>query len=137
MQQQVKTFMREVKELDLPRHPGIPSKLIRELCIALIQEETEETIDAIRLADGALVDDLSILVEIADGLADSIYVLLYTANAFGIFLEPIFNEVQRSNMTKKGGAKRADGKQLKPALYEPPNIRRIILEQFGATNTET
>lgn len=121
-QHQVATFMREVKGLDLPSKPIVPAPLIKELCIALIVEEYGELVKAI------VADDI---VEIADGIADLLYVTLYTANAYGLKMEPIFMEVQRSNMSKKGGPKREDGKQLKGASYSPPDLASIIRAQKG------
>lgn len=121
-QHQVATFMREVKGLDLPTRPTHPPLLTLDLCKALMTEELGELTTA-------MYDDN--MVEIADGIADLIYVALYTANVYGLKMEPIFTEVQRSNMTKKGGAKRPDGKQLKPDTYEPPNLRAIIEAQQG------
>lgn len=69
------------------------------------------------------------LVEIADALADSIYVLLGTAVTYGIDLAPIFAEVHRTNMAKDGGATRADGKILKPEGWQPPDIAGLIEKQ--------
>ena len=43
-------------------------------------------------------------------------------------LAEVFDEIHRSNMTKVGGEKRADGKILKPEGYEPPNLEPILRE---------
>lgn len=123
-QQDVAQFMIEVKELDLPRQPVDAAQqppLIRNLCKSLMYEELNELEVAINQGD---------LVSIADGIADLIYVALYTANAYGLWMEPIFAEVQRSNMTKKGGPMRPDGKQLKPPGYEPPDLKTIVEGQM-------
>lgn len=69
------------------------------------------------------------LIEIADGCADLIYVVIGTAIEYGIPLPEIWNAVQESNMQKVGGAKRADGKILKPDGWKPPTDKiRAILE---------
>ena len=83
----------------------------------LITEEISETF-------GALATDN--LIEIADGIADSIYVLLGTAIEYGIDLDPVFKEVHRSNMEKTPGKERADGKILKPEGWIPPRIKEIL-----------
>lgn len=121
-QHQVATFMRDVKGLDLPAKPTYPSPLVVKLCKALMTEELGELTTAM---------DNDNLVEVADGIADLIYVALYTANAYGLKMEPIFSEVQRSNMTKKGGPIRSDGKQLKPETYSPPDIASLVRAQRG------
>lgn len=67
------------------------SDSVRAQRIGLILEEACETAFAIHDADE---------IETADGLADLVYVVLGTAVAFSIPLEPVFAEVHRSNMTK-------------------------------------
>ena len=78
------------------------------------------------------------LVDIADDIADVIYVLCGLANCLGIPIHKVFAEVHASNMKKvvtKIGAdgkpystveRRPDGKILKPASWNPPSIRTII-----------
>jgi predicted HAD superfamily Cof-like phosphohydrolase len=74
-------------------NPGIPSERRCNLRIALIQEELDELKAAVEKKD---------LVEIADALCDIQYVLSGAVLEFGLgekFTE-LFNEVQRSNMSK-------------------------------------
>ena len=68
-------------------------------------------------------------MEIADGICDSIYVLLGAALELGINITPLWDEVQRTNMAKEGGAIREDGKILKPEGWKPPVISRLLKEQ--------
>lgn len=121
--------MEQVKGLVLPNKPIIPSDEIRNLCSALMEEEVDETIAAMIQAQ-ILPRSSESLVEVIDGLCDTLYVVLYTCNAYGIDIEPFFEEVQRSNMTKKGGPKAENGKQLKGSDYSPPNLYPILVEQI-------
>lgn len=121
-QHQVATFMREVKGLDLPTRPIVADFLTGSLCIALMQEELGEVVEAMQEPS---------LEHIAKELADLLYVTLYTANAYGLIIEPIFAEVQRSNMTKLGAGKAENGKQLKGKDYSPPDIASIVRAQQG------
>lgn len=114
-------FMQEVKGLDVPSKLTKPTIDQRNLCIALMVEELSELEDAMQ--QQSYHDSI---VEIADGLADLLYVTLYTANVYGIDIEPIFDEVQRSNMTKIGGGKSPSGKQQKGPNYEPPDLAPIL-----------
>lgn len=70
------------------------------------------------------------LVEVADALADLVYVLYGTALHYGIDLDAVAREVHRSNMTKLGPTgepiRRYDGKVLKPDTFEPPRIAGIL-----------
>ena len=90
---------------------------------SLIREEAIETLDAIEAGD---------MVESLDGLCDLIYVCLGTAVAWGIDLEPFFDEVHASNIAKQGGPMREDGKQLKPEGWKPPRIKELLDERLLA-----
>ena len=73
--------------------PTIPSKERCELRVSLLAEELDELKEAIAAND---------LVEIADALCDLQYVLSGAVLEFGLgekFVD-LFNEVQRSNMSK-------------------------------------
>jgi len=73
--------------------PQIPSEQRCQLRVALLQEELDELAQAIKDND---------LVEIADALCDIQYVLSGAVLEFGLgdkFVD-LFNEVQRSNMSK-------------------------------------
>lgn len=98
-----------------------------QLRIDLINEEAKETTSAMASGD---------LPQIADGLADLIYVSIGAALEFGIPLGAVWAEVQRSNMAKVDPStgkvrKRADGKVLKPEGWTPPDIERIIIEAMA------
>ena len=102
--------------------PTIPTDKVQKLRRKLIREEVNELLDG--------MDDND-LVKVADGCADSIVVILGTAISYGIDLRPIWDEVHKSNMAKKGGSKREDGKQLKPEGWIPPDIKGLIDKQKG------
>ena len=71
-------------------HTSIPNN-VKDLRKNLITEEY------IELIDGLESDDMG---EIADGIADLVYVLVGTAISYGISFDRIFAEVHNSNMTK-------------------------------------
>ena len=94
-----------------------------ELRYRLMQEENNEYLEAARKKD---------LVEIADALGDKLYILCGTILAHGLqdkILE-VFNEIQRSNMSKLSAEGkpviREDGKILKGPNYFKPNIKSIL-----------
>ncbi len=102
--------------------PGFPSKERRELRRSLIREEVAEFIRAEYTND---------LLEVADSLADMIYVIVGTALEYGVPLHNVWAEVQRANMAKvdpKTGKvrKREDGKVLKPSGWSPPDIKKAM-----------
>jgi len=100
--------------------PELPDPAERDLRVKLLREEFREYIDAETDHD---------IVEIADALADIIYIVCGTAVSYGIPLDDIFEEVHASNMAKLVDGKvirRADGKIQKPEGWEPPDIERIL-----------
>lgn len=70
-------------------------------------------------------DDLAGMV---DALADVLYVAYGAAVEMGVDLEPVFAEVQRSNMSKNGGVD-PGGKILKGDGWSPPDIVGKLREQ--------
>jgi predicted HAD superfamily Cof-like phosphohydrolase len=106
---------------NLPDSNTDAGKAVRDLRIRILTEEFEEYLEGEKNND---------IVEIADALADIVYIAYGTAVAYGIPLDEVFDEVHRSNMSKldeNGKAiKRDDGKVLKSALYSPPDIETII-----------
>lgn len=94
-----------------------------ELRFNLMKEENEEYLEAAKNGD---------LVEIADALGDQLYILCGTILRHGLqdLIEPVFQEIQRSNMSKldENGKPiyREDGKVLKSKLYFRPDIAKIL-----------
>ena len=100
--------------------PELPDANERVLRMRLLSEEFEEYRNA---------EYDNNIVEIADALADIIYIACGTAVSYGIPLDEIFNEVHRSNMAKLVDGKvlrREDGKIKKPEGWTPPDIKSII-----------
>lgn len=65
---------------------------------------------------------------LAHQIVDMHYVLSGASVDFGLPEPDVFNEVHRANMAKIGGPKRADGKQLPPTGWMPPNIAAVLDE---------
>lgn len=89
----------------------------------LMKEENEEYLEAAQNKD---------LVEVADALGDMLYILCGTILSHGMQhkITEVFNEIQRSNMSKLGSdgkpIYREDGKVLKGPNYFKPNIAAIL-----------
>ena len=89
----------------------------------LMKEENEEYLDAAQKKD---------LVEVADALGDMLYILCGTILSHGMQykITEVFNEIQRSNMSKLGDdgkpIYREDGKVLKGPNYFKPDIKSIL-----------
>jgi predicted HAD superfamily Cof-like phosphohydrolase len=100
----------------------IPEKEMN-LRFNLMKEENEEYLEAAQNGD---------IVEIADALGDMLYILCGTINAHGLqaVMAPVFEEIQRSNMSKldSNGQPifREDGKVMKSELYFKPNIAKAM-----------
>lgn len=89
----------------------------------LMKEENEEYLEAANNND---------LVEVADALGDMLYILCGTIIEHGLQykIEAVFEEIQKSNMSKLGEngepIYREDGKVLKGPNYFKPNIKAIL-----------
>ena len=89
----------------------------------LMKEENEEYLEAVQNND---------LVEIADALGDMLYILCGTIISHGLQhkIEAVFDEIQRSNMSKLGEdgrpIYREDGKVMKGPNYFKPDFSEIL-----------
>lgn len=89
----------------------------------LMDEENKEYLQAAQNND---------LVEVADALGDMLYILCGTILEHGMQykIEEVFEEIQRSNMSKLGPngqpIYREDGKVLKGPDYFAPDIKTIL-----------
>ena len=88
-----------------------------------MSEENDEYLEAAKNND---------LVEVADALGDMLYILCGTIIEHGMQnkIEEVFDEIQKSNMSKLGSdgnpIYREDGKVLKGPNYFKPNILKIL-----------
>ena len=89
----------------------------------LMDEENKEYLEAANEGD---------LVEVADALGDMLYILCGTILEHGMQykIEEVFEEIQKSNMSKLGAdgkpIYREDGKVLKGPNYFKPDIKTIM-----------
>ena len=91
-----------------------------QLYMNLIKEEFEETAKAFEEED---------LVEVADGLADMVWVIMGMCNSVGIDFDKIWEEVKSSNMSEFVDGKfikNDAGKIMKPETYFKPNIKKAL-----------
>src|SRR5215831_14355090 len=102
--------------------PAVPDEATCALRVNLIQEEFDELREALAQRD---------VEAVAKELADVLYVVYGTAVSCGLDMAPVFREVHRSNMSKVGGHKRADGKWIKPPDYSPACLQPILAAQGG------
>lgn len=107
---------RETQKADL----GLAKNTLR---FNLMKEENEEYLEAANNND---------LAEVADALGDMLYILCGTIIEHSLQhkIEDVFNEIQRSNMSKLGEngkpIYREDGKVLKGPNYFKPDIASIL-----------
>ncbi len=91
----------------------------------LMDEENKEYLEAANNND---------MIEVADALGDMLYILCGTIIEHGMQykIEEVFNEIQRSNMSKLGQdgkpIYREDGKVLKGPNYFKPDIKTILVK---------
>ena len=94
-----------------------------DLRFRLMEEENQEYLEAAKNND---------IVEVADALGDILYILCGTILAHGLQdkIVEVFNEIQRSNMSKLDingkPVIREDGKILKGPNYFKPKIKEIL-----------
>lgn len=102
--------------------PGIPDKKRCALRISLLQEELDELKEALEDRD---------IIETADALADLQYVLSGAILEFGLAdsFKDIFDEVQRSNMSKT--CKSIEEAEATQKYYLETKGTESIIEQKG------
>jgi predicted HAD superfamily Cof-like phosphohydrolase len=109
---------------------GVSQKPLADLGVAknrlrfdLMDEENREYLEAANAGD---------IIEVADALGDMLYILCGTILEHGMQykIEEVFEEIQKSNMSKLGAdgkpVHRQDGKVLKGPNYFKPDIRSIM-----------
>ena len=94
-----------------------------KLRFKLMSEENEEYLDASNNDD---------IIEVADALGDMLYILCGTIIEHGMqdIIEPVFDEIQKSNMSKldEDGNPifREDGKVMKGPHYFKPDLTKFV-----------
>lgn len=133
----VRRFM-EAGGQEVNDHPAIPSQEATELRHNLLSEEYLEHVIAVNDFELARVMGEPVsdhhFIDLADALADMVYVIAGTAITYGIDLDAALREVCRSNDTKIVDGqlvRREDGKILKPEGYEPPDLGAVLFPQEG------
>lgn len=119
------------KTYDLPvvESPGHPSNERIQLRRNLISEEYWEYDRAVDKGD---------LLNIAQELADLLYVVYGAALEYGIPLDEVVAEVHRANMSKLDAdgsvIRREDGKVMKGPNYKAPDIESILFKEEALTD---
>ena len=96
-----------------------------QLRFNLMKEENEEYLEAVQNKN---------IVEVADALGDMLYILCGTILEHGLQhkIEEVFDEIQRSNMSKLGEdgkpIYREDGKVMKGPNYFKPDFTKILAQ---------
>lgn len=136
-EQMVYEFMMKYKQ-PVRLKPEIPTPDELTLRRKLIGEEAIETEGAILQCRDAINnanfhnkmldrgEAESLIIEVADGLADILYVTFGTALSFGIPMEAVFSEVHRSNMTKPVLGHDKVGQKVQKGDYSRPQLGVII-----------
>lgn len=126
MQEQIAAVTKFHEVYRIPHHskPTVSiDESLMHLRHRLMAEENDEYLEA------ALAGNL---VEVADALGDMLYILCGTLITHGMQgkIEEVFQEIQRSNMSKLGEdgqpIYREDGKVMKGPNYFKPDIASIL-----------
>jgi len=101
------------------------TEAIMMLRFNLMDEENKEYLEAMQNKD---------IVEVADALGDMLYILCGTIITHGMqhIIDDVFEEIQRSNMSKLGAdgkpIYKANGKVLKGTNNFTPDISKILVK---------
>ena len=146
-QLRVENFMRRIpsQKSTVKTKPATPELEVRILRARLMLEECMETISALGVQVGVIGKERSSpvvgfrdfefqedygalnIVEIADGLADQLVVILGTAVSCGIDIEPVFQEVMDNNFLKlENGTVDSFGKLIKPVGHPAPDVLGVL-----------
>lgn len=113
-----------------------PSRDLVLMYLSLVDEEVSELHAATREGGFPSVNGnhVSEVAYVCDALLDIIYVSIGAMHAMGIDPQPLWDEVQRSNMAKVDPEtgkvrRREDGKILKPDGWSSPNLIQLVMEQ--------
>jgi predicted HAD superfamily Cof-like phosphohydrolase len=122
IQNDVNIFMEAADQrvLTKPEKTFDPTEDQTNLYMKLVQEEFDETLTAFFQGD---------TIEVADGIADMVWVLMGLASSLGIPFDQVWDEVKASNMSKVVDGKllkRDDGKVMKPEGYFRPDLNAVL-----------
>lgn len=120
----VEEFNQRVTCIPGPDSPGFPPLSRMTFRLQHLHEELEEIETALVTSD---------LVELADGLADLIYVALGFAHESGIDMDRVWAEVHRANMSKVRGTKASRPNSngvdaIKPTGWKAPDHAWLLSE---------
>lgn len=118
----VAEFHEQVVRGQIATAPRFPAWWVQQLRLKLVREETAEFLTALEAED---------FEGMLDGACDVLVVVLGTLHAYGLPFNEAWREVHRTNMAKKDGPVREDGKVLKPEGWQPPDIHRIVNEAIA------
>ena len=109
-----------------PDRPSVPDAATLELRARLLHEEFAETLEA--LAELRADPDVrgEAFAHLMRELADMLYVTYGMFAACGVDADAVFAGVHRANMHKAMGPRRSDGKVLKPADWQPPDVAGVV-----------
>lgn len=125
-QKAVRDFMRAAGQ-ETRVIPGVPSNATAQRRVEMLTEEVRELAVAVAAGD---------IVEIADAIADIIYVALGAAEEAGIEIEQVLENVIDSNNSKidwehnRPWVTHPNGKVGKDEHYVAPNIGPILTRQM-------
>jgi predicted HAD superfamily Cof-like phosphohydrolase len=123
-----KNWLEDIKNLmNLFQQPVRTTPTVRvseqeaHLRYVLVHEESNELLTAIKENN---------LEKIADGIVDTIVVTLGAACTYGIDVQPIWDEIHKTNLLKSTGPiNPVTGKKQKPEGWKPPEVVRLLKEQ--------